>query len=255
MIEIDKKLIKQRFAKSITTYSECAKAQKQIAEHLAQKIKEYTNGTFQNALELGAGTGFLTQQILQKISINKLTCNDMVEEYKELLQAECKKTNTSFDFIPCDLENTKNFTETYDLIASSSALQWIVELEQLFAQLHLKLKEQGIFAFSTFGKKNLIEFRKILRQGLYYPDLDFLLSILKKNFTIDYFAEQEIIMQFASPIEVLKHIKNTGVNSLIRTKLTKQKLNQFNTQYLQNYTSEKGVKLTYHPIYIIAKKK
>lgn len=255
MIKIDKELIKQRFAKSIATYDDCAKAQKQIAEHLANKLKEHTNGIFQNVLELGAGTGFLTQQILQKTKIKKLTCNDMVEEYKELLEAMCKKTNTIFEFVPCDLERVENFKDTYDLMISSSALQWIVELESLFAKLSLKLNKQGVFAFSTFGKKNLIEFREILSQGLYYPDLDYLQSILKKDFTINHFAEEEIIMQFASPIEVLRHLKNTGVNSLIRGKLTKQKLNEFNQEYLRKYASSQGVRLTYHPIYIIAKKK
>lgn len=253
MIPIDKELIKQRFAKSITSYNKHAQAQQQIAKTLAKMIANNTKGIFTNVLEIGAGTGFLTNELLTTFEIQNIVCNDMVKQYKDILQEKVKNKNTEFRFIACDLENTDNFANNYDLITSASTLQWIVDLDKLFAQLSKKINKQGTFAFSTFGKQNLIEFREILSQGLYYPNLEILLDIVKKYFKVCDFYEEQIVLYFENPIDVLKHIKYTGVNSLIRSKLTKQKLSSFNTEYTNKYSTSQGVKLTYNPIYIIAK--
>ncbi len=254
MVEIDKQLIKERFAKSIDTYNAHAISQKQIAETLIKYIQKHSEDKFNKVLELGAGTGFLTNELLNAFSINELECNDMVGEYKTILQEQANKHNTNFNFIECDLEQTNNFKNKYSLIASASALQWIVELDHLFKNLSDKIESNGMLAFSTFGKKNLIEFRSILSQGLFYPNLQMLKDTVGKYFTVCHYYEEEIIMHFKTPTDVLKHIKYTGVNSLIRSTMTRKKLNAFSDEYTQKYTSEKGVRLTYNPIYIIAKK-
>ena len=102
-IHIEKSLIKERFSKSINTYNEYATVQATVAKRLAQKLKEHGQ-EFNTVLELGAGTGFLTRELVEQFKVNSLTCNDLVPDYKPLL--ESLTVNSSFSFIECDLEQT-----------------------------------------------------------------------------------------------------------------------------------------------------
>ena len=66
-------------------------------------------------------------------------------------------------------------------------------------------------------------------------------------------------------MKVLYHLKQTGVNSLSahssfypkqkRQAWTRRDLQYFCERYTQEFTQGTSVSLTYHPIYIIAKKK
>ncbi len=251
-IHIEKSLIKERFCKSIKTYSEYATVQATIAKRLAQKLKEHGQ-EFNTVLELGAGTGFLTRELVEQFKVNSLTCNDLVGDYKPLLESLTEKT--SFSFIEGDLEQTKLFQGSYDLIASASTLQWILELDSLFEKLKAKMNPNAIFAFSTFGQKNMAEIRSILQSGLYYPSLEIVLEIVQKHFSLLHYDEEIHSISFNDPVDVLKHIKRTGVNALFQTHWTKGDLHRFSSQYKESFSSDNQVTLTYHPMYIIAQKK
>ena len=78
---------------------------------------------------------------------------------------------------------------------------------------------------------------------------------LERNYRVLYSREDLIRLTFASPMEVLKHLKETGVTGIGSRTWTRQSLAEFCRRYEQRYPSpEGGVLLTYHPIYMIAKK-
>ena len=61
-------------------------------------------------------------------------------------------------------------------------------------------------------------------------------------------------LEFESPKEVLKHIKSTGVNCLNVKNFYKSGFLKFEKEYKKLFDEKSCVKLTYHPIYIVAKK-
>ena len=68
---------------------------------------------------------------------------------------------------------------------------------------------------------------------------------------------EEYIRQltFDSPLEVLKHIRATGVNSIRPVHWTKGQLERFETDYQNAYSTPTGsVTLTYHPMLTLARK-
>ena len=72
-----------------------------------------------------------------------------------------------------------------------------------------------------------------------------------KNFCMDFeiikIAEEKFVMEFNTPKDVLRHIKNTGVNAISTPQWTKKDLINFEKEY------SKEITLTYHPIYVILK--
>lgn len=253
-IEVDKTLIKQRFAKSVDVYNDNAEVQAQVAVKLAQLILEHSGTSFGRVVELGSGTGLLTHELLSLFNIEKLYCNDLVEEYLPKLQLITSRFFSQFKFIPGDLEETDLFPHEIDMVVSSSTLQWILELDALFSRFSKRIKNGGTVAFSTFGDKNLFEIRDVMQSGLFYNSFSSLEQIVQKHFQIIYSEEETRVMYFDTPVDVLKHIKNTGVNALFKSSWTKKDIDQFSELYSERFTTDKGVQLTYHPMYILSRK-
>lgn len=256
-LEIDKTLIKQRFAKSVATYDEHASVQKSIAHKLVSFIADRSPvKKFNRVLELGAGTGFCTRELLSCLDIHSILCNDLVAEYKPKLDAVfADHPVAEHDFIAADIENGDEIHGMYDLVVSASALQWIIDLDNLFAAYNKKMNQGAIFAFSTFGDRNMIEIREVMKSGLYYADTASLHSVVSKHFDLLLLEENEQVLYFENPSDVLRHLKYTGVNGLFKTKWTKGDMREFSEKYINMFSHGDRVALTYHPVYIIAKKK
>ena len=70
-------------------------------------------------LEIGCGTGFLTSQICNNLSLESFVAVDIVEECEEYVH----KISQDIIFIPADIEAfLKENRETFDLIISNASL-------------------------------------------------------------------------------------------------------------------------------------
>lgn len=162
---------------------------------------------------------------------------------------------TAVSFLPCDAE-TLDFPQGTDLITSCSTLQWFADTERFFARCHHFLSDGGILAFSTFGKKNMREIHTLTGHGLEYLSLDNLKVLLSPRFEILYAEEEIVSLPFGTPLEVLRHLKQTGVTGTEKRVWTRGRLQSFCDEYIRMCgNDDRSVSLTYHPIYVIARKR
>ncbi len=243
----DKNLIKKRFEKGIKTYQQNAIIQKRMADKLIMLIKQYINlDKFDNIFEIGCGSGILTKVAKRSFIYKNYFLNDITD---------VSGLYPSDNFILGDIEQVNLSKKEYifDLIISNATFQWINDLNNLFKNLYMNLEKEGYFCFTTFGKENFIELKRVANIFLKYYSLENLSYILSSNnFEILHIEEDMNKLFFENPYQVLKHIKNTGVNSIKKAIWTKNKLNNFINTYQEFYTD---ISLTYHPIYIICKKR
>ena len=158
---MDKELIQSRFSKNLASYNEHAKIQKRMAERLISFI----TGKFDNILEIGCGTGFLTEFANKKLEYKNYTAIDIAEGCEDFI----KKINPDIDFVCQDIEIfLKESNKKYDLILSNAAFQWIDDLETFIKTLLERLNPDGILLFSTFGKENFREIFHISEKSLEY---------------------------------------------------------------------------------------
>lgn len=279
---IDKSNIKRSFSKSIDTYNDNALVQKLIVKHLLNLLSVHidTNasantGTNVGAdidtdtstnvgahidtdtsvrslktLEIGCGTGLLTSELSTIATISPLYINDLVEDL-------CSKTAAThhipYEHILAGDIETIPLPTGFDLIISSSTFQWLSSPEALFARLGNSLVEGGMLAFSSFSCDNLKEIKSITGKGLQYQSHQETLDTLSHSFEVLHYEENTHTLHFQHPIDVLKHLKSTGVNALPSTnRWTAQKIATFTEKYEEYYVPTKGYTLTYHPIYILA---
>ena len=153
-----------------------------------------------------------------------------------------------------DME-TIDFPDKYDLIAGSSAIQWLEDFPLFLKKINRSLSDKGFVAISTFGEKNLIEIKQVTNIGLSYFTKSDLEHIISSSFQIIKMKEEIKTVYFSSPKDVLLHLKRSGVNGIASEKWTKSDFLYFTDRYNRLFKSDYGVPLTYHPIYIIASKK
>ena len=248
-MSINKALVAQRFAKAGQSYVEHAVVQKQISAQLFEYLKAYCPKTFDSVLEIGCGSGNLTHLFHTHFQFEQLFLNDLYADVEQHFS-----TIENIAWLIGDIEQL-HLPQSLDAVISSSALQWMTDLPTLLHRIHDALKPNAYFGFSTFGSDNLTEIKQLTGQGLNYISLEFLKRQLEQqNFEV-LFIEQEVKqIYFDHPKSVLQHLKATGVTATAKShRWTKQSLQQFYLDYQQFY-GEQGFSLTYHPIYVIARR-
>lgn len=234
---MNKELIHSRFSKTLATYNENAKIQKRMAEKLVELAKRKA---YENILEIGCGTGLLTELTVKKFEYKNYTAIDLVEECAEYIN----RISPDITFINCDIENFLPQTnEKYDLIISNAALQWVNDFEGVINSLKKRLNKNGELIFSTFGKENFREISFITNTQLEYYSI----KDLEEMFPNSYIYPEIYVMAFDSPKDVLNHLKLTGVNAIENKSWTKKDLINFENGY-RNLCPTRPT-LTYNPIY------
>lgn len=249
---LDKSEIECRFRRCINSYEDNAVVQKLIVEHLAKLLKECVPQA-SRTLEIGCGTGLLSEKINGLWNRNQLYVNDLVG-------LMCDKTLNRCQLPACrgikgDIEKMA-LPGMFDLIVSASTFQWLVRLRAAFGKFAAHLVPQGWLVFSTFGEDNFKELRQITGKGLAYKSIEELEKLLRPAFELVHVEEQRQTLAFSDPLEILRHMKRTGVNiSAPDTIWTRGHLREFAEKYELCFGGEGIYPLTYHPIYVACRKK
>lgn len=246
---IDKKLLKNRFEKSLETYDNNAIIQNYMAAKLMELLQNSSGENFKKIFEFGIGSANLTRSVSENLVYKELFLNDIIKKSSTW----ARKYTDDFVFIEGDVEKI-SLPLNMDLITANAVVQWIKDFDKFIENITESMDSGGIFAFSTFGEDNFLEIKKVFDISLKYLPIEVLETKLKKHFNVLHISEDRIEMDFPNPKEVLKHIKKTGVNSIGLNTFYKASLAKFNTEYKKHFSSQDGVKLTYHPIFVVAQK-
>jgi len=246
-------VIKRSFRKNLDTYDAHATAQNIISNVLHDIIINHYQKKPRSILEIGCGTGFLTRNIINSYIPQHYYLNDLNEQVTELLAKYIK--DCPHTFLIGDAQ-TIEMPFNIDLVISASTLQWFNNPQNIFKKIANLLSDEGYFFFSTFGSQNLQEIKQLTSQGLEYLQCTELKTILEDDFEIFFVFEEIISLTFNSPINILKHLKYTGVTGPFSTIWTKAKLDRFVENYATLWQDEsRSFPLTYHPIYFGMRKR
>lgn len=232
---LDKTLVEKKFKNSIEFYDDNAIIQNLMAKKLVSLINKEK---FNKILEIGSYSGILTKEIINKFDFESYLALDIVDSFSKI-----KNLNPKIRFQKIDVEQFYT-DEKFDLIIANASLQWCNDFNSTIKKLKSFLNKDGIIALTTFATDNFFEIRDAFNTSLNYKTIEELENIFSKNAKII----QEIhTLQFNFPEEILKHLKLTGVNAIVK--------NNFNICDIKNglkiLKENHKNKLTYKPIYII----
>ncbi len=234
---LDKKLIKNKFKRSIETYDKNAFIQNLMAQKLIELIKDKK---FKNILEIGSYTGILTKKLIDiNPNFTSYTAIDIIKESKNYI----KKIDNNIIFLNKDVEDFYT-GQKFDLIIANASMQWCLDLSNTIKKLQSFLENEGIMAISLFSKNNFFEIKDIFNIGLNYPSPNEIKKIFDKEILI---FDENYELNFDNTFDILKHLKLTGVNALKKESFSIKELKE----KMKNYQLKYENKLTYNPMYVI----
>lgn len=213
-----------RFNKFLNTYDNYAFVQKEVAQKLIGFLEK--DEEFETILEIGCGTGIYSKKLVSHIKYQNIILNDLCDSKNYVSQIEKSK------FIIEDMDTFEY--KKYSLITSSSVFQWSKNLDQLLDKISIAGDR---LLFSIYVDGNLLEIENFFGVGLKYSNHQDILKKLKKNFKFVKYKVENIVLEFTTPLEALKHLKYTGVTG-IRKNIEITKIRNF-----------KEIKLTYKVAY------
>jgi len=250
MNRVDKELVRRQFQRAAASYDNQAMIQHRVANHLLAMLAPHCKKDIHKVLEIGCCTGLLTRKLLARYpQIMELVLNDLVEDFA--VQAGSLSEPLFINFLAGDIE-TIALPGPFDLIISSSTFHWVHNLPGLLKKLAANLAPGASLAFSMYGPDNLQEIRQLTGIGLDYFSLEQVQAMVAEYFTLDQSDQQRETFHFATPMEVLNHLRLTGVNAVSRKPWTRGRLQHFNREYQTRFSDGGEVRLTYHPLYLVA---
>lgn len=223
------------FLKAGSNYQKHSIIQAFMAHKLCLKLKNLRREHFSRVFEFGCARGEFSISLQKIISYDEFIRNDILP-YKNDFEFEIFDMN--------DIALHPLSKQKFDLITSNATLQWL-DLERILPILVKMLDEKGILLLSSFGGQNLKEIKTSTGFSLKYFDVLKLKQIFSSYFSNIDLEQEQITLQFDTALDVFKHLKLSGVNSLGYYRLSKQ----FLKKYEENFQN----KLTYHPIFILCK--
>ncbi len=198
------------FNKKFSSYDKNATVQKEVAKKLITFLQENRVEKNETVLEVGCGTGIFTKELLKNFSPKTLILND-IYDVKEYLQ------DIDYDeFLLGDIENLQ--LPKSDIVVSSSVFQWVKDFSKMVEKISKSTKEIG---FSIYLDGNLEEIKEHFGVSLKYLTLDNVIEILTSLFSKVKWKKETIELNFTSPLEALRHLKNTGVTGFDRSTVEK----------------------------------
>lgn len=151
---LDKDKVRQSFAAAARTYDDFAELQRQVGLELLRRFPvEVEDGPI---LDVGCGTGFLTDQLCF-IDSRQLLALDVALPMLQISRQ--KHPAMSAEYVCADAEKLPFANDSIEQIYSNLALQWAQDLSATFAGFKQVLRPHGRLAFATFAPKTLHELK------------------------------------------------------------------------------------------------
>jgi len=217
-----KKRVAASFDRAAYRYDESAGLQKDVVARLVRRLVSLPLPPTPRILEIGCGTGLLTRALRQTFPRAQLTITDisisMVKRCRHKLRFETSSDAfPEVEYVCMDGEHLA-LNGHFDLICSSLAVQWFVDLEQSMRQLTQLLAAGGHLAYSTLGSgtfREWIEAHRALgiRAGTPdYPTVESLQSLWPTG-GLGRVEADPIRRHYSSARVFLNELKRIGANT------------------------------------------
>jgi malonyl-CoA O-methyltransferase len=268
-IVLNKKLVRQHFDRHAFEYDRYAIVQSKMAIQLMEMVHPFfPRKPFIRILEIGCGTGILTEMIQKHWSSAHFTAVDISAEMINQTKVKLGERAKEIRFITEDAEmlaSASLLQGEYDLIISNAAFQWFQQPKETVQSLLCSLQSpNGIFAFSTFGPRTFYELHhsfqaaetllglKPTAHGQAFQSEEFWRSLFAndtKSSSIFSWQQKEQIVFHPNVRDFLASIKRVGAGNATQSSghipHIRQLFKQMEAYYLQNFSVENGIRATY----------
>jgi ubiquinone/menaquinone biosynthesis C-methylase UbiE len=124
-----------------------AVGQEQVRSKMAKALGGWPTEPFGDALEIGAGTGYFSLNLLQAGIIERATATDISPGMLQTLSANAKRLGVKVRTVATDAERLPFDDGSFDLVFGHAVLHHIPDLGRGFAEFHRVLRPGGTLVF------------------------------------------------------------------------------------------------------------
>jgi ubiquinone/menaquinone biosynthesis C-methylase UbiE len=113
-----------------------------------EKLLGRNPGPFARALEIGAGTGYFTLNLLQAGVVESAVCTDVSSGMLEALRGNAERLGLEVETAVCDAAALPFDDASFDLVLGHAVLHHLPELGRSFAEFMRVLRPGGVLLFA-----------------------------------------------------------------------------------------------------------
>jgi malonyl-CoA O-methyltransferase len=195
---------KNQFDRYAASYSQNKDVQRDIAKKL---LGQLNRDKYKKIIDVGSGDGAVFEEgrfgaeLFVAVDSSPKMCA-LHEKHKDAIVL-----NMDFDNKEFASEILKEYGK-FDLLISSSALQWSDDLGSFMKQAS-RLADR--FAITVFTQGTFRGIREFLGVQSFLPTAEFVKSVVD-GFCVEYFTVESSSKEFETPKDALRFIKTTGVS-------------------------------------------
>ena len=242
----DKELVERRFSRSRNTYASQAPVQERVARRLADMLPaSLPEG---RVIEIGCGSGLSTRMLSVRPDIA-----GRIELWDLRIPDDVRPLGQSWR--ECDAEAALPALSegSCALLFSASTVQWFNSLPAFLRSAARALAPGGVLAVATYGPRTMEQIHTAAGTMSRFPSPEAIRRMVPPELETEVFETGVEILPFDSPIDVLRHIKATGVNGMADAGRAREAARAILRRYPAD--SEGRVALTYQPVLFIMRKK
>ena len=128
--------------------------QSQVRAKLLKALGHWPSEPFGDSLEIGAGTGYFSLNLLQLGAIERATATDISQGMLDSLQDSAARVGLEIATVRAEAEQLPFADESFDLVCGHAILHHIPDLARAFAEMHRVLRPGGTLAFCGEPSRN-----------------------------------------------------------------------------------------------------
>lgn len=204
--------IQLNFNNASQTYDFFAIVQKKAADFLIQQLATVQNTVPKTILDLGTGTGYIPELLLDLYPDSHYYLNDFADQMLSICKNKFNH-RAKITLLHDNMETLK--LDTYDLITSNFAFQWVDNLWAMIEKCYRNTSHTLAFSTlinGTFNNWETIVSRYISSKIHHYPNENEVLNYcnhLKGNHTF-YHWIVEIQEKYDTPLLFMRYLKEIG---------------------------------------------
>jgi SAM-dependent methyltransferase len=122
--------------------------QAQVLGKIRKLLGEELHGGYRRGLEIGAGTGYFSLNLLQAGVLEEATCTDISPGMVATLADNARRLGLTVRAARADAESLPFATDSFDLVFGHAVLHHLPDLPRAFAELHRVLRPGGRMLFA-----------------------------------------------------------------------------------------------------------
>ncbi|MDE6371221.1 MAG: DUF452 family protein, partial [Duncaniella sp.] len=203
MAVTDKMTVGKRFHRAQQTYNANATHQHKVVDHAMKLVSGLCIAPGCKLLEIGCGTGLLTEPALRHLSPAEATLIDLhITPQAKEIASQARHNNIQVNLIEADAESAlRSIPEgSIDIVLSASTIQWLNSARTFFSLLAPLMKSGSTAVITTYGPDTMREIHSTLGSDNSFLTLEALLKAIPENlFEIEHSEETRAILTFTTP--------------------------------------------------------